>query len=164
MGFVTPDYGTIFWMCVVFGITVWILKRFAWKPILNGLKAREQQIARALASAESAREEMKRLAAHNEAVLQEARAEKENILKEAITLKNKLLSDAKEQAAMESEHLLEMAKHKIEEEKNAAINDIRQQVAELSVEIAEKVLRRELSNPTAQQQLVDSIVKDMNIS
>ena len=160
MEFVTPDFGTVFWMVIIFGVTLFILKKFAWKPILSGLKAREESIADALTSAEKAREEMKNLKAGNEKILAEARRERESILKEAVEVKNKLIAEAKQQAVEEGQKMINNAKSQIEAEKNAAVEDFRRQVVELSVDIAGKVLRKTLENENEQKELVQNMLSD----
>lgn len=163
MGFVTPDYGTIFWMLVIFGITLFILKKFAWGPILKALKDRERSIADALNSAEKARKDVAGLKASNEQIILEARREKEIILKEARDIKDKIVAEAKTVANTEAQKSIENAKQQIESEKEAAINDIKKQVAELSVMIAEKVIRKQLENPKDQEKLVEDLLKDLKL-
>ncbi|HET6560164.1 MAG TPA: F0F1 ATP synthase subunit B [Prolixibacteraceae bacterium] len=163
MGFVTPDYGTIFWMLIIFGIVLFILKKFAWTPILNALKERELSISDALNSAEKARKEVAGLKASNDQVLAEARREKELILKEAREIKDKILAEARLQANAETQKGIESARQQINAEKTAAINDIKAQVAELSVQIAEIVIRKQLDNPKDQQILVEDLLKDLKL-
>ena len=163
MGFVTPDYGTIFWMLIIFGIVLFILKKFAWGPILKALNDREQSISDALNSADIARKEVAGLKASNEKIISEARREKDIILKEARDIKDKIVAEAKTQANAESLKSIEFAKQQINAEKIAAINDIKKQVAELSVMIAEKVIRKELENPEDQEKLVEDLLKDMKL-
>ena len=160
MEFVTPDLGTVFWMVIIFGITMLILKKFAWKPILHGLKTREESISKALNSAEKAREEMATLKAGNEKILLEAKREREAILREAVDLKNKLIAEAKNQAAEEGQKMINRAKEQIEAEKNAAVEDFRKQVVELSVDMAGKVLRKELEDKNQQKELVQNMLSD----
>jgi F-type H+-transporting ATPase subunit b len=163
MGFVTPDYGTIFWMLVIFGIVLLIMKKFAWGPILKALKEREKSIADALSSADKARKEVAGLKASNEQIIAEARKEKELILKEAREIKDKLIAEAKLQANAEAQKGIETARQQIQAEKTAAINEIKEQVAGLSVMIAEKVLRKQLENPKEQEVLVQELVKDLTL-
>lgn len=163
MGFVTPDYGTIFWMLIIFGIVLFILKKFAWGPILKALKDREKSISDALNSAEKARKEVAGLKASNDQIIAEARREKDIILKEARDIKDKIIADAKIKANAEAQKNIESAKQQIQSEKTAAINDIRKQVAELSVMIAEKVVRKELENPKDQEKLVKGLLEDLNL-
>jgi len=163
MGFVTPDYGTIFWMLIIFGIVLFILKKFAWGPILKALKDRELSIAEALNSAEKARKDVAGLKASNDQIIAEARREKEIILKEARDIKDKIIAEAKNLANVEGQKSIESAKQQINAEKDAAINDIKIQVAELSVMIAEKVIRKQLENPKDQEKLIEVLLKDMKL-
>jgi F-type H+-transporting ATPase subunit b len=163
MGFVTPDYGTIFWMLIIFGIVLFILKKFAWGPILKALKDREKSISDALNSAEIARKEVAGLKASNDQIIAEARREKDVILKEARDIKDKIISEAKIQANAETQKGIENARQQIIAEKIIAINDIKEQVAELSVMIAEKVIRKQLDNPKDQEILVKDLLKDLKL-
>jgi F-type H+-transporting ATPase subunit b len=163
MGFVTPDYGTIFWMLIIFGIVLFILKKFAWVPILKALKDRERSISDALNSAEKARKEVAGLKASNDQIITEARREKDIILKEARDIKDKIIAEAKNQANVEAQKSIEYAKQQIEAEKTAAINDIKKQVAELSVTIAEKVIKKKLDNSEDQEALIEDMLKDLKL-
>lgn len=163
MGFVTPDYGTIFWMFIIFGIVLFILKKFAWGPILKALKDRERSISDALNSAEKARKEVAGLKASNDQIIAEARKEKDIILKEARDIKDKIIAEAKVQANAEAQKGIEIARQQIIAEKDAAISDIKKQVAELSVMIAEKVIKKELENPKDQDILVKDLLKDLKL-
>lgn len=163
MGFVTPDYGTIFWMLIIFGIVLLIMKKFAWGPILKALKEREKSIADALSSADNARKEVAGLKASNDQIIAEARREKELILKEAREIKDKIIAEAKLQANAEAQKGIEIARQQIVAEKTAAINEIKEQVAELSVMIAEKVIRKQLENHKEQEVLVKELVKDLTL-
>jgi F-type H+-transporting ATPase subunit b len=164
MGLVTPNPGTLFWMLLIFGIVLYILRKFAWKPILNALKDREESIAKALNSAEDAKKEVAGLKADNEKIIAEARQEKSIILKEARDMKDKIIAEAKEKAMQEAAKSIVLAKQQIEAEKTAAINDIKKQVAELSVMIAEKVIRKELSNKSEQEKMVDGLIDDIKLN
>lgn len=160
---VTPGLGLIVWSTLTFIILLWLLKKFAWKPILNSVKEREASIENALAAAEDARKEMQDISADSEKLLREARAERETMLKEAREIKDKMIADAKAQAQAEGDKIVAAAQQSIEGEKKAAIADIKNQVAELSVEIAEKVLRNELDNKNKQLQLVDDLVSNIKL-
>jgi len=127
-------------------ILIFVMVKFAWKPILTSLNERESGIEDALKAAENARKEMQNLQADNEKLLKEARSEREAMLKEAREIKDKMISDSKEQAKIEGDKMIKQAQSAIESEKKAAVAEIKNQVAELSVEIAEKVLKEELSN------------------
>lgn len=164
MDLVNPNLGTIFWMVIIFGIVLFILKKFAWKPILNALKEREESIATALNSAEEAKKEVEGLKADNDRIIAEARKEKNQILNEAKEIKNKIIAEAKEKAAQETAKGIENAKRQIQAEKDAAIGEIKRQVAELSVSIAEKVIKKELSNKREQERMVDGIVDDIKLN
>lgn len=163
MGFVTPDYGTIFWMLIIFGITLFILKKFAWKPILNALKDREVSIANALSSADRARKEVAGLKADHEKIIAEARQEKDVILKEAKEIKDKILIEAKTQAHVEGKKLVEAARKQIEAEKQAAISEMKKQMVELSVLVAEKIIQKELKEKTDQEGLVNDLLNDLKL-
>ncbi|MFV0550452.1 MAG: F0F1 ATP synthase subunit B [Anaerorhabdus sp.] len=164
MGFVTPDYGTIFWMLIIFGITAFILKKFAWKPILTALKDRENTIAEALASADEARLEVANMKADQEVILEEARKEKSEILKEARVVKDTILSEAKAQAHDEGQKIIAAARQQIEAEKAVAITEIKKQVVELSVLIAEKIIHKEIEANKDQEELVTSLLKDLKLN
>lgn len=164
MGLVMPNPGTIFWMIIIFAIVLFILKKFAWKPILNALKEREESIANALNSAEEAKKEVAGLKADNERIVAEARRDRDVILKEARDLKDKIIAEAKEKAGEEAQKSIAQARQQIDAEKTAAINTIKKQVAELSVEIAEKVIRKELSNKGEQEKMVDGLIDDIKLN
>ncbi|MCX7862222.1 MAG: F0F1 ATP synthase subunit B [Bacteroidales bacterium] len=144
MPLVTPGIGLVFWMLVSFTIVFLILKKFAWKPILKILKEREENIEKALKAAEEAKLEMQKLQANNEQILAEARKQADAIIKEAREMKEKIIAEAKQQASIEAEKIFATTKISIENEKNQAMSEIRHQIAEFSVLIAEKIIRKEL--------------------
>jgi F-type H+-transporting ATPase subunit b len=164
MELVKPSIGLIFWMIVSFSIILFLLKKFAWKPILTMIKEREDSIENALLSAEKAKEEMKALQSSNERILAEARSERDSMLKEAREIKEKMISDAKGLATKEGERMLSVARENIQNEKNAAISELKNQVASLSIEIAEKILKSELSSDEKQKALVNTLLKDVNLN
>jgi len=164
MGLVTPDIGTIFWMLLMFIILLVILKKFAWKPILSALDKREKSIEDSLRSADRAREEMEKLKADNEKTMAEARLERDNMLKETKQTSEKILSEAREKANEEGRLLIEATRELIKNEKTAAVDEIRKQVAELSVDIAEKILREKLKDDKKQKELVDKLLKDIKLN
>ncbi|MBA3705034.1 MAG: F0F1 ATP synthase subunit B [Bacteroidetes bacterium] len=164
MELVKPAFGLIFWMCISFGIILFILKKFAWTPILNMLSERETSIQNALDSAEKAKEEMKALQSNNERILTEAKAERDLLLKDAREIREKMIAEAKELASKEGERLLKTARENIQNEKMAAITDLKNQVATLSIEIAEKILKSELSSDEKQKSLVTTLLKDVNLN
>jgi len=164
MELVRPSIGLIFWMVVSFSIILFILGKFAWKPILGMIKAREESIESALASAERAKEEMKALQSSNERILAEARSERDAMLKDAREIREKMIADAKSTASKEGERMLASARENIQNEKNAAISELKNQVATLSIEIAEKILKSELSSDEKQKALVNTLLKDVNLN
>jgi len=159
----SPAIGTVFWTTLIFLLFLFLLKKFAWKPILNAVKAREEIIKSSLESAEKAREDMKRLQADNEAILKKAREEREIILKEARDVRDKLINEAKVRAGEEAEKLVDKAREGIEREKSRAMAEIHDQVAYLSVEIASKLLGEKLKESDEQNKLIENYLKDINI-
>jgi F-type H+-transporting ATPase subunit b len=163
MELVTPGIGLLFWMLLTFSILLILLKKFAWKPILHSLKEREKTIENALLSAEKAKQEMAKLQADNEKIIAKAHSDQDNILKEARQVKDKIIQDAKETAQVEANKIVESARLSIENEKQAAINDIKNQIAVLSVTIAEKIIRQEISKD-GHSKLIDQSLKDLKIN
>lgn len=161
MELITPGIGLLFWMLLMFGIVVWILKKFAWKPIMNALKEREMSIQEALMSADSARKEMGKLQADNEKIMAEARAERDTIIRDAIQAKDNMVTEAKEQAADEARKIIQAASKEIANEKEAAINELKNEVAELSIEIAEKILREKLADSKKQKKMIEKLLKEI---
>lgn len=149
---------------VLFVGLILLLKKFAWKPILDAVNEREEGIKNALLSAENAKKEMQNLKSDNEKLLAEARAERDAMLKEATEMKNKIVSEAKTQAQVEGEKMIAQAKAAIESEKNAVMAELKNQVSSLSLEIAEKVLRDELSNKDSQTKLVEKMLGDAKLN
>lgn len=164
MGLVTPNPGTIFWMFIVFGIVFLILKKFAWKPILNALSEREINIRNALLAAEQARQEVASLKADHEAIRIEAQREKEQILREAKEIREKIVAEAQEKAAAETQKALDQARELIRLERMAAINQIKVQVVELSVNIAEKIIREKINTTPEQEKVIDVMLKDLTLN
>ncbi|WP_029034320.1 F0F1 ATP synthase subunit B [Salinimicrobium terrae] len=158
------SFGLFFWQIIILVTLVILLAKFAWKPILDALNEREQGIQNALESAENARKEMQNLQADNEKLLQEARVERDNMIKEARQIKDKMIAEAKEDAQREGEKMIQQAKTTIQTEKNAALADIKNQVATLSVQIAEKVIREELSTKAKQERLVEDMLNDVTLN
>ncbi|MBL6607516.1 MAG: F0F1 ATP synthase subunit B [Flavobacteriaceae bacterium] len=156
--------GLFFWQTLLFVALILLLKKFAWKPILDAVNEREQGIKDALDSAEQAKQEMANLQADNEKLLKEARAERDAMIKEARDIKNKMIIDAKEEAKGEADKMVAQAQAAIESEKKAAIADLKNQVASLSLEIAEKVVRENLSSDDKQQKLVKNLLDDSSLN
>ena len=158
------SYGLFIWQVLVFVLLIFLLRKFAWKPILEAVNEREESIEGALKAAEKAREEMKSLQADNEAVLREAREERERILKEARDMKNKMISEAKDAAAAEADKAIVSAKAAIEAEKTAAIAELKNQAASLSIDVAEKILGQELSTENKQTAMIGKIIEDVKFN
>ncbi len=161
---INPGIGLIFWMLITFVILLVLLKKFAWKPILGAVSEREEGIRTALLSAEKARSEMQNLQADNQRILQEARMERDALLKEAREMKEKMIADSKTEAQAVGQKMIEQAKAAIESEKNSAMAELKAQVSTLSLEIAEKLLKDELSNKESQMKLVDKMLDDAKLN
>ena len=160
----TSPESLIFWTTLIFVVFFILLAKFAWKPILGAVKSREESINNALASAEAARREMQNLTTDNERILQEARMERDALLKEAREMKDKMIADSKHEAQVQGERMIEQAKAAIDAEKNAAMAELKSQVSSLSLEIAEKLLKEELSNKEAQTKLVERMLGDVKLN
>ena len=164
MGLVTPGIGLVFWTTLSFLIVLFLLKKFAWKPILLALKEREESITEALIAADKAKFEMAELKEGNKKLLIEARVEREELLKEARETKNKIVSDAKTAAQTEANKIVKQAQETIQNQKKAAISELKNQVASLSIEIAEKIVKSELQDQTKQDVLVKDSLKDFKLN
>jgi F-type H+-transporting ATPase subunit b len=164
MDLITPEFGLVFWTAITFLLLLLILRKFAWKPILGAVSDREEGIKDALASAENARKEMENLTADNERILKEARLERETMLKEAREIKAKMISDAKEEAQEQANKMITQAQLAIESEKKSAMAELKNHVAGLSIEIAEKVVRQELSDKGKQLKLVESMLGEAKLN
>ena len=158
------SFGLFFWQLLIFIGLVLLLKKFAWKPILDAVNEREEGIRGALLSAENARNEMQNLQADNQRILQEARMERDAMLKEARELKEKMIADSKHEAQVQGQKMIEQAKAAIESEKNSAMAELKSHVSSLSLEIAEKLLKDELSNKEAQVKLVEKMLGDTKLN
>lgn len=161
---IEPGIGLLFWMTLTFIILLFLLAKFAWKPILNAVNDREVTIIDALNQAKLAKQEMAQLKEDNERILREARAERDGILKEAREMKDKIVNEAKERAKVEGEKMIAAARQSIQSEKNAAMADIKNQIGTLSVNIAENILREKLNNDGAQNALVENILNKSNLN
>ena len=164
MSLITPEFGLLFWQTLIFLILLLLLAKFAWKPILNSLKEREDSIDQALKMAEQAKLEMQSLKAGNEKLLADARHERDQMLKEGQAMAAKFVEQAKTTASDEASRITQQAREAIQQEKNQALAEVKNTAAQLSVDIAERILRRELTDPTAQQQLVDEYLKDVKLN
>ena len=161
---ITPGIGLIFWTTVVFLLLLVLLGKYAWKPILNAIKTREEGLEKALASAESALNDMRELQSNNEKILAEARNERDALIKEAREAKDAIINEAKSKAQKDADRIMTAAREQITNEKNAAVTELKNQVATLSIEIAEKILRSELSSDDKQKALVNNLMKDVNLN
>ncbi|MFN8242209.1 MAG: F0F1 ATP synthase subunit B [Bacteroidales bacterium] len=159
----SPAIGTVFWTTIIFACFFLLLRKFAWKPILSAVKAREEIIKGSLDAAEKAREDMKKLQTDNEMILKKAREEREIILKEAREIRDKMIGEAKDKATEEAEKLIEKARTGIEREKERALAEIHDQVATLSVEIASRLLGEKLKETDQQKKLIDNYLGELNI-
>jgi F-type H+-transporting ATPase subunit b len=164
MDLLTPSLGLVFWQLIGFLVLLYLLKKFAWKPILDSLNAREDSINEALQAAEVAKNEMKMLQAQNEKLLDEARLERDKILNDAVVAAKNIREEARQEASQIGNKIIADAKAVIEIEKQAALTEMKNQVAILSLEIAEKLLRKELNNEKAQKVLVQDYMKDLNVN
>ena len=158
------SFGLFIWQTIIFVGLIFLLKKFAWKPILDAVNEREEGIKNALLSADNARKEMQNLQADNQRILQEARIERDSLLKDAREMKDKMVADAKNEAQAQGLKIIEQAKAAIESEKNAAMAELKLQVSTLSLEIAEKLLKDELSNKEAQVKLVEKMLGDAKLN
>ena len=158
------SFGLFIWQIAIFVGLILLLKKFACKPILDAVNDREEGIKNALLSAENARKEMQNLQADNQRILQEARLERDNMLKDAREMKEKMVADAKNEAQAQGLKMIEQAKAAIESEKNAAMAELKLQVSTLSLSIAEKILKDELSNKEAQTKLVEKMLGDVKLN
>lgn len=156
--------GLFFWQLLLFIVLVLILAKYAWKPILNAVNEREEGIKDALEAADNARKEIANLTADNERILREARVERDGILKEAREMKEAIITEAKDEAQAQANKVIEKAQQTIESEKQAAIAELKNQVATLSLEIAEKVIKEQLADDKKQVKLVEDMLKDVSIN
>ena len=155
--------GLFFWQSIIFIGLLFLLKKYAWGPILSSVNERENSIKDALKAAKDARSEMENLQSDNQRILKEARAEKETLLKEARNIRSEIISTAKEEAKDEAQKILIQAQQAIQNEKRIAINELKDQVGSIALEIAEKVLRKELKSKDKQMDLVNEILKDTEL-
>ena len=164
MELLTPAIGLLFWMALVFGILVFFLKKFAWKPILSSLKEREDSIESALRMAEETRAEMAKLKSDNDKILAEARAERDKMIRDAKNITDKMIADAKERAVVEGNKIIADAREAIQQEKTALVAQMKKDMASFSIEIAEKVIRRELADKKSQETLVSNLIAEARLN
>ena len=156
--------GLFFWQLIIFIALVLLLKKYAWKPILTAVQKREDSIKEGLESAEQAKEQMRQLKEDNKALIAEARAERDEIIKSAREAKEKMIQEAKDKAKEEGDKMIASAKESIRAERASAIQDLKNQVADLSLEIAEKVIKNELSSKAKQDELINEVMKEAELN
>jgi len=160
----TPAFGLLVWTLIAFLVVFFILKKYAWPSIIEGLKKREQTIADSLATAEKVRAEMAQLKNENEELLAKAREERGQLLKEARETKDRIISEAKEQAKVEANKIITEAQAAINTQKMAAVTDVKNQIGKLVIEVSEKILQRELQNKEAQEAHIKGLVNDVKLN
>ncbi len=163
MELVNPGLGLIFWMTLAFGIVFFILKKFAWPPIIQALKDREKHIEEALHAADRAHEEMKKLKLDNEQLLKEAKEERDLIMSDARKMRDKMLEEARLKASDEADRIVENAKERIQNERMAAMVDIKNEIGTIALEVAEKILREKMKSTEAQKTYIDKLLDEANI-
>ncbi|HNW52834.1 MAG TPA: F0F1 ATP synthase subunit B [Bacteroidales bacterium] len=164
MQLVTPGIGLLFWMLVSFSLVLFVLGKYAWKPIMKGIHQREDTIEKALEAANEAKKEMLKLKAGNEQLLRDAKDERDALMRDARKLKEAILDEAREKAHEEADRIIENARENIQFEKMAAINELKNQIASISIEIAEKLIGKELENKEQQQQLTEKLLNEVKIN
>jgi F-type H+-transporting ATPase subunit b len=164
MKLVTPDLGLVIWMSLTFLTVLFLLSKFAWKPILKMIKDREESIEGALQSAEKAKQEMVRLQSNNENLLREAQLEREAMLKAARDAKDAMINEAKATAKAEADRMISLAREAINNEKQAAVTELKNQVAQLSLQVAEKLIREQLSSDEKQKELANKLVAELKLN
>lgn len=164
MDLLSPSFGLIFWMAVIFLLTLLILRKFAWKPILKMLSEREKSIADSIETADRIKAEMAQMKYEHEEMLKEAKAERSRILKEAKEVKDQIINEAKDQAKVEARKIIESAQVAIHNQKMAALTDVKNQVGNLAVEVAEKILRKQLDQGAAQQEYIRQLAAEIELN
>jgi F-type H+-transporting ATPase subunit b len=164
MKLVTPDFGLVIWMTLTFLTVLFLLSKFAWKPILKMISDREKTIEDALLSAENAKQEMARLTANNEALLREAKVERDAMLKEARETKDQIINEARSKASTEAERIIAIARESINNEKMAAVTELKNQVAQLSLQVAEKLVKQQLSSDEKQKELANTLINELKLN
>ncbi len=164
MDLLSPSIGLFFWMAIIFLLTLVILRKFAWKPILKMLSEREKGIADSIKTADRIKAEMAQMKYEHEEMLKEARVERSRILKSAKEAKDQMINEAKEQAKSEAKKIIEDAQVAINNQKMAALTDVKNQVGNLAVEVAEKILRKELSEGNAQQDYIRQLASEIELN
>lgn len=164
MELLSPKLGLIVWTLIAFGITLWILAKYAWKPIMKSLDEREKNISDSILSAENVRKEMASMKSENEALLAKAREERSQMMREAKETRDKIIQEAKEQARKETSKIVADAQSVINQQKMAAITDLKNQVGNLVLEVSEKVLRKELNNKDEQEKYIQQLTQNVELN
>ncbi len=164
MSLINPGFGLVIWMTIAFGILLYVLAKFAWPAIIVALAEREKSIEDALLAAEKAREAMEQLKLGNEELINEAKDDRDNILKEARALKEKMIAEAKDKAQVTADSIVENARERIESEKKAALVEIKNTIASYSIDIAEKILREELKDKKSQTEYAEKLLKETSLN
>ncbi len=164
MELVSPGIGLIFWMTIVFALLIFILGKYAWRPIMKALKERDEFIEESLTAADRAKKEMKELKFSNEQLLKEAQEERDAILREGRKIKDSIIEEAREKANEEADNIVENAKERIENEKKSAMIDLKNQIADMAITVAEKILERELSDPSKQKDYIEKLIDDTHLN
>lgn len=164
MSLINPGFGLIIWMTLALLVVLFVLSKYAWKPIMKALKEREESIEGSLRAADKAKEEMKNLKLDNEKLLREAKDERDAILREGRKIKEKMIDEAKEKANVEAANIVESAKERIENEKQAAIIEIKNTIASISIEIAEKILKEEFRDKKKQADYIEKMLKETRLN
>lgn len=164
MKLVTPDFGLVIWMTLTFLTVLFLLSKFAWKPILKMISEREKTIEDALLSAENAKQEMARLTANNESLLREAKVERDAMLKVARETKDQIINEARAKATTEAERLIAIARESINNEKMAAVTELKNQVAQLSLQVAEKLVKQQLTSDEKQKELANTLINELKLN
>lgn len=164
MELVNPGIGVIFWMTLSFGLLLLILGKFVWPPVMRSLNERENRIDEALLAADKTREEMEKMVFSNQQLMLEAKEERDKLIGEARVVKESLIADARLKATEEANQIVESARERIHFEKMAALTDLKNQIANLSIDIAEKIIAKELSDPAKQEQVAKDSLKDFNLN
>jgi F-type H+-transporting ATPase subunit b len=164
MDLLTPELGLFFWTLIAFLAVLFILRKFAWKPILNSLGEREKGIADSIASAERVRNEMSQLKSENEKLMMQAREERTAMLKEAKEMKDRIVTEAKDQAKVEANKIIIDAQQQIQQQKMAALTEVKNEIGNLAISVAEKVLRKQLSSADSQESYLKMLAEDIKLN
>ncbi|MCF6341386.1 MAG: F0F1 ATP synthase subunit B [Bacteroidales bacterium] len=164
MSLINPGFATVIWMTLAFGVALFVLAKYAWKPIMASLKEREDSIEASLRAADEARKAMQDLKLDNEKLLRDAKDERDALLREARKIKEQIIDEAKEKANTEAASIVESAKERIEHEKNAAVVEIKNLIASYSIQIAEKILREELKDKKKQKSYAERLLKETSLN